>query len=334
MSSTLTWGTTPATPPVAALDPVNGLQPMVDAIAAAGSGGVIELPNGTFYANPASPSTPLTIPTTAYDIAIVGIGAYGTIIRSPILCNAGRVRLAEFHCDPGTAAYGIRIYNGGAFVARCKLDRLIVGNRDPQDYLLGPTNGLELDGAGVLQAVGCTFAFCSGSGAKIDSTGTVPPNDQPNTTLQFDMCSFVGNGLHGAHILGSCSICEFRGGNAEQNGRGGSAAASEIRAESMNNLVIKEFDFETNNVIDNQLFITNCSPVHISGCNFTTGAGKATRTVVAFSSSGVTMGKSRISGFGAVGVVRADENCQKVNIQPDVIIDTTVGNGWIEDYSR
>ena len=334
MSSTLQWGTTPATPPTATLDPANGLQPIVDALAAAGSGGIIELPAGTFYADPGNPATPLTIPAGAYDMLLKGIGAANTIIGSPILSST-RVRLSDFHCDPPAgSAYGVKIYNGGAFVASCRLDGIIIGDR-AQFYFNGPTNGLVLDGVGVFQASNCTFAFCAGSGILCDATGTVPPNDQPNTTLQFDMCSFVGNGIHGIKLMGSCTIAEFRGGNSEQNGRGGDANSCELYAEQMNNLRVSNFDFETNNVINNQMLVTGCNPVLVDNCNFVTGSGKATRAFIAFSTSGLRMLANRTVGYGAVGAIRVSDDCINCHVDPSNILTVTAGAyPWIEDYSR
>lgn len=325
MSSSLQWGTTPATPPSATLDPANGLQPIVNAIAAAASGGVIDLGDGTYYADPANPATPLTIPAGAYNLRVRGKTAQGTIVGSPILCQAGKLGLSDMHIDPPAgSAYGLKIYNGGSpFLARHMLERIIVGDR-AQVAANGPTNGLHIDGAGIIQATECTFAFCAQNGLLADSTGA-----EPNTTLQFDMCSFVGNPQYGIKLLGSCGLAEFRGGNSEQNGSAG-AAYGELYCDSMNNAHFTCFDFETNQVIDNACTVTTCNPVVFDDCSWTTGVGKATRALIAQSSAGVSVRNPRMAGWTNVGVIRFDENCTGCAIH----LPLPSSGCWVEDYSR
>lgn len=336
MSSTLNWGTpSPATPP-ATLDPADGLQPLVDAIAASASGGAISLENGTYYADPANPATPLTIPAAAYDMLISGTSAQGVVIGSPILVQAGKLRLADMHIDPPAgSAYGIKIYNGGSpFLSRCVFDRIIVGDRT-QFYTNGPTNGLQIDGAGIMQCNNCTFAFCAGNGLLVDSTGV-----EPNTTLQFDMCSFVGNGQHGIKLSGSCSIAEFRGGNSEQNGRAGTVGVPsdwcELYAENMNNLIFTGFDFESTNsggtILKNAVNIQSCRPVRFDGCNFLTpSANVSDRAILLQSTGGPSFTGNFFSGHSAIGIVRFDPSCSGVVFDKDNILPSDC---WIEDYSR
>lgn len=319
------WGWTPpggAGTPGASANPANGLQPIVDAIAAAGSAGVIELPAGTYYADPASPSTPLTIPSAAFGMSIVGTSAQVVFIGSPILIETGRVRLAEVHIDPPAgAAYGVKVYNGGSpFISRCTFDRIIIGDLQ-QVRANGPTKGLHLDGAGIIQASNCTFAFCSGDGLYVDSTGT-----EPNTALQFDMCSFVGNGGYGIRLLGSCSIAEFRGGNSEQNTSG------ELKAESMNNLILNGFDFESTSLaITHQCEINSCRPVTIRGCNFVKASpGSVSGYPIIMSSCQlVTIEDNAIAAFPSQGIIRMDVNCGLVRIANNWADETS----WLEDYS-
>lgn len=300
--------------------PGQGLQAVVDA---APGGSQIWLGAGTYYAVIGSPTTPLTIPSTKYGMTIKGQSDVTTFIGSPILIQSGKIRLMDLAVDPGTTAYGIKIYNGGTpFISRCSFERIVVGATS-QVYTAGPTNGLVLDGAGVLRATHSTFAFCAGNGVLIDSTGV-----EPNTTLQFDMCSFVGNGIHGVELLGSCSIAEFRGGNAEQNGRAGAVTSREIKATSMNSLILHGFDFESNNVIDYQLEVTTCNPVEISSCNFVTGLAKAAHAAIFQSCAGVSFFNNRFAGWGAVYIVHIDAGCSTNNAYGNAI-DTTLGTGWI-----
>ena len=320
------WGWTPpggaGTPPVS-LNPSDGLQDIVNAIAAAGVGGVITLGVGTYYAVPSSPSTVLTIPAAAYNLSIVGQSAQGSLVGSPILCQAGKLRLADMHIDPSPgAAYGVKIYNGGTpFLARHTFDRIIIGDR-AQVKADGPTNGLVLDGAGVFQASNCTFAFCAGNGLLADSTGT-----EPNTTLQFDMCSFVGNGGYGADLAASLGIAEFRGGNMEGNFTG------ELRATSVTNLVCTAVDFETSVAMTNPVDLSLCNPAAFRSCNFHSTGSAATRALIASGCQGVIIEDCRFSGWGAVGIVRIVEDCTNSRVFGNVI-DATLGAGWIEDYSR
>lgn len=338
MSSSLQWGTTPATPPAATLDPANGLQPIVNAIAAAANGGIIDLGDGFYYADPANPATPLTIPAGAYNLRIRGRTAQGTIIGSPVLWQAGKMGLSDLHIDPPAgSAYGLKIYNGGSpFLSRHMLERIIIGDRG-QAYAQGPTKGLHIDGGGVLQATQCTFAFCAGNGLYVDSTGT-----EPNTTLQFDMCSFVGNGEHGIHLLGSCSLAEFRGGNSEQNGRsavpGVPSAWRELFADSMNGLIVHAFDFETDpdggvagtRSLDNAVEVISCRPVSFTKCNFEQVAGKATRALIISGSDNVEVLNNKFGNWTSVGVVRLSEDSRTCDCHGNQLSN----NCWIEDYSR
>jgi hypothetical protein len=312
----LTWGTPAAPAPSNELDPADGLQPMVDALSSVG--GVIELPDaGTYYADPGSPTTPLTIDDPG-SIIIRGRGQNATKIGSPILCRTDRLGLEHLTVRPAGQAYGVKFALAGQFLARSWMKDVFIGasSAGAGD---GPTDGLILDGNGVFLAHQLTCAFCTGHGLLVDSTSV-----EPNTTLKFDMCSFVGNGGYGAKLLASALIAEFNGGNMEQNTLG------ELYAESMNLLHLRAVDFETATAIfGQQVHLVTSNPVIIDGCHFITAAGKATRAVLAQSCVGVEIKGSRFSGWSAAGVVRIDENSTKSHVHDNILLT----NQWIEDYS-
>lgn len=334
MNVHLSWGSTPPVTPPAALDPADGLQPLVDAIAAAGGGTELYLDEpGTYYADPGNPATPLTIPAAAYDMTLRGVSASAVKIGSPILIQTGRVRLSDLNIDPGQTAYGVKVYNGGSpFIARCVFERLNIG-ATTQNYLLGPDYGLQLDGAGVLLATGCTFAFNKLDGLLADSTGV-----EPNTTLKFDMCSFVQNGRHGIHLEGSCSIAEFNGGNSEGNGRNLDPNACELLAVNMNNVICHGMDFESTHshgqTLNNQVSIQSCRPVEFRGCSWTMTNVGATRAILVQSSDGVHIAGNFIAGYGAVGAIRLDQSCGNCIVHGNTLAGTGGAYPWVEDYSR
>lgn len=308
---------TPTTTPPTTASAVEGqsLQPIVDAMT---NGGLLYLTGGSFYADIASPSTPLTIPSTK-PIIIRGVHTEKTFIKSPILIEAFRCGLEDLTVRSAAgAAYGVKIFRSGAFVARCWMNRVVIG-ATYEGAGDGPVRGIILDGAGVFLAHRVTSAFCTSDGMLVDSTSV-----EPNTTLKFDMCSFVGNGGYGADLAASCSIAEFNGGNMEGN------ALGELRANAMNNLRLIGVDFEPQDVYTNAVEATNCNPVEIIGCSFGKISG-ATRAIFLQGGSGHIVEGNRFNGWGTVGVVRISEGATNARVGVNVIAD---GSGWIEDYSR
>lgn len=318
MSSILTWGTPAATPPssfgVTALD---GLQPIVDALGV--NGGLVQLGDGDFYGDPANPSTPLTVPAA---VTLRGLGVAKTRIKSPILISSASAGIEYLTVRPSGTSYGVRIYNGGSpFIARCWFKQVFIGasSKGAGD---GPVNGLELDGAGVLEADQLTCAFCTGYGLLADSTGL-----EPNTTLKFDVCSFVQNTLGGARLLQSMTIAEFNGGNMEDNG------GHDFYAENAAGIGLLGVDFEhsaTHFTITNSAEMQNCNTIRIVGCNFLKTGG-TTRGFLLSGCNGINVGGNRFEGWGANGVFRISETCTNAVRWPNHIHN---GNGWEEDYSR
>jgi hypothetical protein len=295
------------------------LQAFIDGL---GVGATILLEKGTYYAVNATPTTPLTITSSHYQLKIIGMGQDYSKIASPVLVESGQIHMEHLWVYPPSATYCVKVFKSGSFLSRGSFNQVRLG-ADNAGSVDKPTTGLQLDGAGLLLAEQLLCAFCSGNGLLVDSTAA-----EPNTTLKFDMCSFVGNGAYGVKLMGSCTIAEFNGGNAEQN------VSGEIYAEDMNNLRIVGFDFETNQVMGNQLECQNCSPVEVTGCNFVTASGKATRAILLAGSSGFTVDQNRFSGYGSVGVVRISETCLNARIGVNTIANSGATEGWLEDYSR
>jgi len=315
------WGLSTIPTAAIGLDTSLDLQDVVDAFG--GNGGRIELGGGggVYYARVSDPTIPLTLPG---GVEIVGAGRTTTILGSPVLVQGASSGLEDLFVRPDGAAYGIRFYNGGAFVSRGFLRRVLVGatTHGAGD---GPINGIEMDGAGVFLGEHVTVGFCTGHGLLVDSTGA-----EPNTTLQFDCCSFVKNGLYGVKIMASCTLAEFRGGNMENNDSG------EFYAESSSGIALMAVDFERGDTldppatVDRLVDITNCNNVAIERCNFLK-IGNATRAFSIAGGGGMTVRGNRFDGWGTVGVCRIGETCTNVHVGVNHIQN---GSGWIEDYSR
>ena len=303
-----------ATPPdTIYLSEGEDIQPAVNSLT---NGGRIFLGEGTFYGDSASPSTPITVGDS---ILIEGVSRDLTIVKSPFLFQVSHCQLSQLWVRPSGTAYGVKVYNGGSpFISRCAMRDVQVGasSAGAGD---GPVLGLQLDGAGVVLAERCIFAFCTSHGLLVDSTGV-----EPNTALKFDVCSFVGNGGYGVDIAASCVIAEFSGGNMEENTSG------ELRATSMNHLRLMGVYFEPEAAYTNAVEATNCNPVEIVGCYFLKISG-ATRAIFIQSGSGHIVDGNRFSGWGETGIVRVSEGAKNARVSQNHIVE---GSGWIEDYSR
>jgi hypothetical protein len=311
------------TPAVISVNPGDGLQAVHDSLPA--SGGTIAIGDATYYANPLNPSTPLVI---TKPIEIFGMGGSISGIGSPILNASSSVGFSKLFMRPPGAAYAMRIYNGGTFTPRCWFNHVFVGAsfNGAGD---GPVDGIQLDAAGVLLAEQLTVAFCTGQGLLVDSTGA-----EGNTTLKFDMCSFVQNALYGVKITTSCTVAEFNGGNMESNGSIvlGVPVGGEFYAENCGVVAILGVDFErdpTDVAINNIVEFENVNSVRIIGNNFLKGSA-----VHGFLMAGCASGRyeeNRFEGWGAAGVCRVAETSQ--NISQGVNHLVNVGS-WIENYSR
>lgn len=321
------WGWTPPggsaaiTPPRRLfLREGDGLQAAVDSLI--GGAGEIWLDSGTFYGDPLSPTTTLTIPGTV-NVIIRGVNYNDTLIRSPVWCQSIACGFESIWFRPPAGAFGLKIRSllglAGEFLARNWIDNCFIG-ASANGAGDGPVLGLVLDGAGVFLAERLTCAFCTSHGMIADSTGV-----EPNTTLKFDMCSFVQNGGYGAKLMQSMLQAEFNGGNMEGNVTG------EFYAEETNVLRMLGVDFETSQVMGNQFEISNTKNIEIRGNNFLTASGKATRAIICSGSHYIDMVNNRFEGYGAVGVARIGESCTHVVAEPNQIVS---GGGWIEDYSR
>lgn len=303
------------------------LQPVIDSL---GTAATIILNKGTYYANSSSPSTPLTITNTHHALRIMGMGDDYSVIASPLLIETSKVILDNLWVKPVGTAYGIKIFKSGSFLSRFVFRKVRVG-ATYQNAGDGPVNGVVLDGCGLLVAEQLNSSFNTDNGLLVDSTAA-----EPNTTLRFISCTFNGNGTagtpdigYGIKLLGSCSIAEFLNGNAESN------VVGEFYADSMNNLRIIGFDFETGTTgIADQCSIQNCNPVEVRGCNFmNTFSGGATRGLFIAGSHGVIVETNRFANWGAVGVARIAESCTHTHVAGN-LIEQSNGHGWIEDYSR
>lgn len=315
----------PLPPGTVRVYPGTSLQPIVNAMT---SGGTIALASGTFYADTASPTTPLSIAAAQYGLQIVGQADDYSTIGSPVLITSGKIGLQRLRVNPTATDYGVKIFLAGSFLARCWMREVIIGavTKASAQAGNGPKDGLILDGAGLFLAEKATFAFCRRHGLVVDSTDV-----EPNTTLKFDMCSFVQNGFgpsetvgYGIHVQGSAGIVEFNGGNSEGNKYG------EALCQNMNSLRFRDFDFETSEVMENQISILSSRPAVVDNCNFVTGASKATRGVIVQSSNQVFLVNNKFEGWTAVGVVRIDEASTECDSHQNNI----PSGCWIEDYSR
>jgi hypothetical protein len=317
------WGLSTVPSAAAGLDSGLSLQDAVDALGS--SGGRIDLGSGTYYSDPASPTTPLVVPGGVY---FHGHGPDATIIGSPILVTGAHTGFEDLCARAPGAAYGIKIFSSGSFLSRCFFRRVTVG-ASYHGAGDGPVDGIQFDGAGVLLAQQLTAAFCTGNGLLADSTVA----NFPNTTLKFDTCSFVKNGLYGVSLAQSLTIAEFQGGNMENNGSG------ELLASSAAGVSLLDVDFERGDSqdpppsINNVVEMQNCNMVSINGCNFVKTSG-ATRAFLLAGCSGGGIGSgspNRFEGWGAVGVGRISETCRNIHRGVNHIFN---GSGWLEDYSR
>lgn len=321
------------------LDPGKPVQAVLDAMPA---GGELLLGPGTYYADPGSPSTPLVIDSGNYQLEINGQGEESSLFGCPIDVQSGKISFRRIGVRADTFAYGIKVYNGGSpFISRCSFREVWIGASSKAAAVsgLGPRDGLILDGAGVLLAEKTTIAFNRRHGLVADSTGV-----EPNTTLKFDMCSFVQNGYGsgetegwGINLKQSLTIAEFNGGNSEGN------KFLELRAEGLNNLRLRDFDFETASDADRglsapelaavlgQVSFVTCNPILVDNCNFLRGAGSTTpRAVIGQSVVGCVGRNNRFPGYTNMGVVRMDESSSRCDWNNNVLL-----NGcWIEDYSK
>ncbi len=293
---------------------------------------IVECGAGDFYGDSANPSTPLTMAANAYGSILSGQAQDATFIKSPILEQTGRIGLQRIWVTPDGTDYGVKIYNGGSpFIARNWMKEVGIGaiSKAFAQSGLGPRDGLVMDGCGVFLAHQTTVAFNQRHGLLVDSTGV-----EPNTTLKFDMCSFVQNGFgplgagvgYGIRVLQSCNLVEFNGGNSEGNVTG------EAYCENITNPRFRDFFFETSQTMDHQLHIQNCNPGIIDNCFFSNISG-ATRAIFVAASGAIAIPQYRVSGYGAVGVIRLDEDCRLCHVGPGSI-NPDLGAGWIEDYSR
>ena len=293
------------------------LQDVIDTFS--GGAHVIQLGRGDYYGDSGSPSTPITIPNTAGNVQIKGLGVDDTTILSPILCETGRFGLVDVAVKPDGTAYGVKIFKSGSFTSRCYFERAWIG-ASSSGAGDGPVLGLVLDGAGVLLASNLTIAFCTSHGLLVDSTAA-----EPNTTLKFDMCSFVQNEGYGIRLLNACSIAEFNGGNSEGN------VSGEAYAESVNNVRFRDFDFESfTETFDQQVHLVSCNPVLFDNCSFSATGANVTRAVLGQSVGGCHMFSNRFAGWTDVGIIRMDSASSLCHIHDNIISDGC----WVEDYSR
>jgi hypothetical protein len=296
------------------------LQPMVDNL---GVNGVrLKLGEGLFLAVDGSASTPLVVPG---GVTITGDGAASTTIGCPVLITGSQTGLESLWVRPPSTAYGVRIYNGGSpFIARCFFDHVFVGAsfKGAGD---GPIDGIQLDGAGVIEADHLTVAACTGHGLLFDSTGL-----EPNTTFKGNVCSFVKNGGFGVRILQSCTLAEFSGGNMENNDAG------ELYAENVTGVRLLGVDYERGDplqppaTVTNVIEMQNCNQIEIIGCNMLK-TGNATRSFFLAGCNGGIVEGNRFTGWGANGVARISESSRNFRRGVNHIAD---GSGWFEDYSR
>jgi len=301
------------------------LQTLIDGV---GSGATIFLNKGSFYGAGGSgtPSTALTITDSHYNLRIIGMGQDYSLIKSPILITTGRIGLRDLGVRPSGTSYGVKIYDSGAFVARCHMQRVWIGasSLGAGD---GPTDGLVLDGAGLLHADQCLFAFNTGFGTLIDSTGA-----EPNTTLLFTMCSWVQNSKYGLKSLESLTNLDIIGGNIEGNSQ--TAGYGEAYCEGGTNISFRGVDFEPGKTMTNTLEFQNCNPVLIEGCNFGVTAGTNTRAILIQGGLGHQIWNNRFSGWDNKGVIRISSNVTNAWVGPNVFLDGGGGTGWVEDQSK
>lgn len=313
------WGLSTVPTSRATLDPGASLQEAVDALG--GNGGTIYLGAGTYYADPSSPSTPLTM---AGGVELEGVGVHATALGSPALVSGSLSGFRKLWVRPAGTSYGVRIYDGGnPFIARCFFDRVFVG-ASAAGAGDGPVDGIQIDGAGLILAEQLTCGFNTGNGLLVDSTGM-----QPNTTLKFDMCSFTLNGGYGVKIMQSSTIAEFDGGSMEDN------TTAEFYAESCALVALKHVDFERGSTAGlptaaNVVQMQNVNAFRIEDCSFFKIAAATRAFFIDGSVAGVYEG-NRFDSWGAVGVARISETCTNVRRGVNHIVN---GGGWIEDYSR
>lgn len=295
------------------------LQPIIDGLSAGSH--VLHLGSGTYYGDSSSPSTPITIASTKGNVQFKGLGPDYTLIKSPILSETARLGLIDLCVRPDGTTYGVKIFKSGSFLADCYMHRVFIGasSNGAGD---GPVTGLVLDGAGLFLAEQVVVAFCESHGLVVDSTAA-----EPNTTLKFDMCSFVQNGTagsgYGIRILGSCSIAEFNGGNSEGNKSG------EAYCESVNNIRFRDFDFESTETFDYVVHLITSNPVVIDNCNFFSD-GSQVGAVLAQSCVGVHAFSNRFDGWSNAGIIRFDATSSKCHAHDNIMLNDC----YTEDYSR
>jgi len=301
------------------------LQTLIDGV---GAGATIFLNKGSFYGAGGSgtPSTALTITSSHYNLKIIGMGMDYSIIKSPILVEAGRTGFTDLAVRPSGTSYGVRIYKVTAFTSRCHMQRVWIGasSLGAGD---GPADGLQLDGAGIFHADHCLFAFNTSDGTLIDSTST-----EPNTTCLFTMCSWVQNGDYGLKALASMSNLDVVGGNIEGNNQ--NSGSGEVYCESVTNASFRGVDFEPSQTMTNTVEFQNCNPTLIEGCNFSVTAGTNTRAILIQGGLGHQIWNNRFEGWDNKGVIRLSTNTNNNWVGPNVFIDGGGGTGWVEDQSK
>jgi len=314
--------------PVLYVPPGNGLQAAVYSLPT--TGGTIAIGDGPYYGDPLNPTSTLLVDRP---VEFLGLHPERSGIASPTLVSSFRCGWRKLYVRPPGAAYGIRIYNQGNFLARCWFDNVTIGALNPLGTD-GPITGLYLDGAGVLWGKHLTCANCTGDGLLVDNTA----GNQPNTTLDFNSCTFNLNGNYGVNLVTSLTIASFKGGNMEDNGLLMSGTTGrELMANGVASIHIEHVDFERGTVagvtvpsIDEMLEFQNCNAVSIIDNNFQNGS-KATRAFFMSGGQGGRYADNRLSGWGAVGVLRISETCHNIEQGVNHIFG---GGGWIEDYQR
>jgi len=287
------WGWTPITAPIPippstiAVRIGTALQPIVDALPAAG--GVIQLDPGRFYADASDSTIALTL---SKPVTIIGTTYDATTMASPILISSPDCHLERFRVQPSGAAYGIKIFQSGAGVARSSLRDMFVGAVDTtaRNAGQGPVIGLYLDGAILTTIDHCTFAFCTQSGVYLNSSGL--PNWSTNENI-FTNCTSNLSSHYGVEIIGGgIQGFQWLGGNMEDNTWGA------VFVQSATNLTFRGVDFESTVFpIADLLSIATSAPSTIEDCNFNTSG--VTRAFNFFTCAQVSVLRNRLTTFSA-----------------------------------
>lgn len=263
-------------------------------------------------------------------VTILGDGANQTEITGKVTVYAAFTQIYNLGIRGDGKPYALRVMRNPAAltpagypyqnISRCRFENLICGAYYWHDGfnlgIDGPTNGIEIDGVYLTDFKHVVSSFCNEDGWLIDSTNAL----YPSTTLGFTDCSAVSNGRHGYNFQGSNTGIHILRGNVEQNGKrynldiGGPTIANEVRIESSNLFHLDQVDFESNQPLNDCIFVGAGGNGLVECCNFTNMRGNPAgsqpgplRVIGGSTTHDVTFRNNRVENYPAGRIAQFDE---------------------------